>query len=79
MKIKDFIQKAKNTKEVNFVKDNSKRDFIGVWNTDVQIWSKSKRVLEGLGYHCPNEYIIECIDGEYMMDVFSTAKTYSDQ
>lgn len=80
MNIIDFVQKARNTKEVTFVKDNSKKDMLGIWNADLQIWSKSKKVLEDLSFHCPNDFDIAYIDShEYMMQVYSTAKAEDNE
>lgn len=75
MNILDFINKAKNTKEVSFVNDKSKKKILGVWHADLEIWSKSRKVLEDLSFHSPNDFEISAIGSyEFMMQIFSTAK-----
>lgn len=76
MKINEFIESCKKAKGVTFVKDNSKKDVMGIWNVDIQIWSKSKWLLKSLSKFCPNDFDITYINGgEYMMQVYLTAKT----
>lgn len=74
MNIIDFIQKAKKTKDVTFVNDKSKKGLLNIWHADIEIWSKSRKVLEDLSFHSPNDFEINAIDYEYMMQIFSTTK-----
>jgi len=69
----NFLIKARKQKGVTVI-DNSFRDMLGLFTISAQIWSKNRRTLEDLSKVCPITFDISKIDGEYMMQLFGTAK-----
>jgi len=63
----NFLAKVRKQKGVNV-------DVVGIFNVDVQIWSKNRRILEDLSQVCPVDFDIQKINKEYMMQLYCTAK-----
>lgn len=64
----NFLAKVRKQKDVTV-------DVVGIFNVDVQIWSKNRRILEDLSQVCPVDFDIQKINKElYMMQLYCTAK-----
>lgn len=63
----NFLAKVRKQKDVTV-------DVVGIFNIDVQIWSKNRRILEDLSQVCPVDFDIQKINKEYMMQLYCTAK-----